>query len=176
MKQGSLSEEIPAKHGTITWFLVADGRQAQVYTRAAVERRIPIGGRGRHVHEVHSVELVPLLLKPLMAESADVYQVGRNQTGMVFESGSNMRHMGEPHVDARKEVKQHFAQRVADFLGSAKTGAAFDRLVLVAPPSMLGEIEARLSTKIRRKLVATLPKELTHLDARQLVEHLAQVA
>lgn len=176
MKQKRLPKETPGGQ-SVTWFLVADGRQAQVYARAEVERRIPVGGRGRRrpVREVHSVELVPLLLRPLAAESAEMYQVGRNQTGMVFESGSSARHMSEPRMDARKEVKQHFAQRVADFLSRAKMGAAFDRLVLVAPPEMLGEIEARLTDKVRRKVVAKRAKELTHLDARALAEHLVDV-
>jgi protein required for attachment to host cells len=164
------------KHA-VTWILVADGRQAQIYTRAEVEHHIPMGGRGRRrpVEKVQVAELMPLLLQPLKAESVDIYKVGRNLTGMVFESGSSARHMGEPHVDAREEVKQHFAQRIVDFLGHAKMGMAFDRLVLVAPPEMLGEINTRLDKKMRRKVVTKLAKELMHLDVRQLAEHLADV-
>ncbi|MFZ4541271.1 MAG: host attachment protein [Rickettsiales bacterium] len=165
------------KHA-VTWILVADGKQAQVYTKATIEHHVPMGGRGRRcpVEEVQVAELVPLLLRPLVAESADIYQMGRNQTGMVFESGSSARHMGEPHVDARIEVKQHFAQRIADLLNRAKMGDAFDQLVLVAPPKMLGEIKARLEPSIGAKVSATLAKELTHLDTRALTEHLAGIA
>jgi protein required for attachment to host cells len=165
------------KHA-VTWILVADGRQAQIYTRAEVDHHIPMGGRGRRrpVEKVQVAELMPLLLQPLKAESVDIYKVGRNLTGMVFESGSSARHMGSPHVDAREEVKQHFAQRIVDFLGNAKMGMAFDRLVLVAPPEMLGEIKARLEPSIGAKVSATLAKELTHLDTRALTEHLAGIA
>lgn len=54
----------------VTWIVVADGKTAQVYTR----------------------KLAPVLAKPLMAESATIYQMGRNQTGMVHESIGAARH------------------------------------------------------------------------------------
>lgn len=175
--RGIMSHTKSAKH-SVTWILVADGKQAQVYMKATVEHHVPMGGRGRRrpVEEVQVAELVPLLLKPLVVESADIYQMGRSLTGMVFESGSSARHMGEPHVDAREEVKQHFAKRIADLLNRAKMGDAFDQLILVAPPKMLGEIKARLEPSICAKVNATLAKELTHLDTRALTEHLAGIS
>ena len=157
-----------------TWILVADGKTAQIYTPKIVEHRIPLAGNGKHRHkkETHALELAPILAKPLMAESSTIYQMGRNQTGMVFESAGGARHMSEPHIDARKEVKQCFAQRIADLLNRSKMGEAFDRLVLAAPPMMLGEIELRLDDNIRHKVTATLPKELTHLSRHKLIAHL----
>lgn len=163
-----------AGRAPVTWILVADGRQAQVYTRKTVERHIPLAGNGKrhHTQDIYEPALEPVLAMPFMAESAKIYQMGLNATGMVFESAGMARHMGEPHIDARKEVKQHFAERIAHFLNSAKMGRAFKYLVLVAPPEMLGEIEAQLNPAIRRKVKAKLPKEFTHLGARDLVKHL----
>jgi protein required for attachment to host cells len=161
----------------ITWILVADGKTAQIYKRTIMERYIPLAAKGKHRHteEVHALELVPVLAEPLMAEPPTTYQMGRNQTGMVFESSGGARHMSEPNIDARKEVKQHFAQRIADFLNTAKIGKAFGRLVLVAPPAMLGEIEARLNANARSKVSIKLPKDLTHLSGHELAEHLENI-
>lgn len=171
MKHSGIIARPPVK-----WVLVADGRTAQIYMPKAVERRIPMaGGSHRHSEAAHEVELAPVLARPLAAESLESYQTGRNQTGMVFESFSPARHMGEPHLDARREIKRRFAGRIAHFLNMAKDGKAFDRLILVAPPEMLGEIESRLGKKIQRKVTARLPKELTHLNAQALNEHLQGV-
>lgn len=159
---------------SITWILVADAKTAQIYAPVLVEHRIPLASNSkRHpVIEQHTMELTPVLAKALLAESPAAYEIGRNATGMIFKSFSSARHMGQPHVDTRKEVKQHFAQCIANFLSTAKMGKAFDRLVLVAPPEMLGEIDARLEKKIRKKVMARLPKELTHMDEHALAKHL----
>lgn len=161
---------------SVTWVLVADAKQAQIYTPKQVERRIPLVGNGkhRHVEEIHARELAPILARPLSAESAKNYETGRNKTGMVFESFSSARHMAEPHLDARKEVMQRFARRVADFIGSAKNGEAFDRLVLVAPPVMLGEIDACLTEHIQRKVTAKVPRELTRCTEVELTGRLGK--
>lgn len=158
----------------VTWVLVADARTAQIYMPKVVEHRIPLCGNSkhRHVDETRERVLAPILVKPLSAESAKDYETGRNATGVVFESFSSARHMAAPHLDAREKVRQRFAKRVADFVAGAKNGEAFDRLVLVAPPEMLGEIDAALHENIRRKVTLRVAKELTHMNGPALTEHL----
>lgn len=166
--------ELRVNKTPVTWVLVADAKRAQIYIPKLVERRIPLAGNSKHRHaeEIHARELTPILAKPLAAESLGDYELGRNKTGMVFESFSSARHMAEPHMDARKEIKRHFARRIADFIGSAKNGQAFDRLVLVAPPEMLGEIDAMLSETIQRKVTQKIAKELAHASPEALTRHL----
>lgn len=168
--------ETHVEKSIITWVLVADARQAQIYMPKRIERRIPLAGNGkqRHTSERVERELTAILVKPLSAESAKDYETGSNKTGMVFESFSSARHMAEPHLDARKEVKRHFARRIADFIGGAKNGEAFDRLVIVAPPEMLGEINASLDEHTRRKVTAKVAKELTHCTEEELTAYLAE--
>lgn len=163
----------------ITWVLVADARTAQIYLPKFTERYIPLADNGnRHPSsEQHIREFKPILVKPFTAESLKIYETGRNKTGIVFESfspsrHSAVRHMAEPHVDVRKEIKQHFARRIADFINQAKDGKAFDRLILIAPPEMLGEIDAKLSRNIRRKVILRLAKELTHKSTEDLACYL----
>ena len=123
------------------WILVADAKQAQIYLPRLVTHRIPMSGNGihRHMSERQDYELEPVLAKPLCAQSRAEYEAGRNQTGMVFESFSSVRHMAEPRVDLRDEIKEHFARQIADYLAQPEQIHAFDRLILVAPPKMLGK-------------------------------------
>lgn len=160
-----------------TWILVADAKTAQIYTRKLIEKHIPMAGNAlhKHIEEVHEVELMPVLEKKLQGEPADIYQTGRNLTGTVFESVGSARHMAEPHIDARKEVKQHFAQEIADLLNSPEMEKAFDRLVLAAPPNMISDIEKHLNEKVRGKVTKKIPKELANLSTQELTKHLADV-
>ncbi len=156
------------------WILVADAKQAQIYVPRFVTHHIPLSGNGMHRHMIdrREHELEPLLESPLSAESKSDYDAGRNQTGMVFESFSSARHMSSPHVDLREEIKDHFAHKIANFLAHPERFAAFDQLIIVAPPKMLGKIDGCLSEKIRHKIKQKLAKELTKESPKSLAEHL----
>ena len=155
-----------SKH-PMTWILVADGKQAQVYVRARVERQMPPPFEQNISHEP-----VPVMGMRWEAESVNQYQLGRDATGMVFSSSGSARHMAEPHIDAHEEVKHHFALTIAKALGEARAKKQFEHLVLVAPPKMLGDIRKHLDQHVLATVVAELPKELTHVDGETLLDHL----
>lgn len=162
----------------ITWVLVADGKQAQVYAHAVEEKSVPLAGNAKHRHYDASPAriLTPIPGMRWEAESPKAYETGRNATGMVFASVGGARHIGEPHIDARREVKQHFASDLAAQINDAREKKRFDRLVLAAPPRMLGEVRTHLSEAVRKVVIAELPKELTQCDSRTLQEHIREVS
>jgi protein required for attachment to host cells len=51
----------------------------------------------------------------------------------------------------------------------------FTKLVFVAPPHMLGFLRGHVSTTLEQALVASLAKELGHLNEPQLREHLLEL-
>lgn len=171
-------QAVPVVKPPVTWILVADGRQAQLYTRQKVEKMIPLAGNSRRGHfaETTSHEPVPIPGMKWEAESPDQYEVGRNATGMVFESSGGARHMSEPHMDVREEIKIHFARAIAEQLNQALSKKAFDRLVLIAPARMLGEIKKHLDKKVIKQITAEMPKDLTHCNGPALAEHLESIA
>ncbi len=57
-----------------------------------------------------------------------------------------------------------FAQDIANLLDEAQSVAAFDRLVLVAAPRMLGDLRAAMSGNVQKQVVAEIDKDLTKLD------------
>lgn len=159
------------------WILVADGKQAQMYAQEKVAHVIALTGNAtRGPSRVMAIR-EPVLIQGMKwkAEKPEQYKIGRNATGMVFESSGSARHMAEPHADARTEVKQHFALALAEQLNAAKTKERFEQLVLIAPPKMLNEIKKHLSKGTLKSVIAELAKELTHCNAYELSGHLQGV-
>lgn len=162
----------------VTWILVADGRKAEIYTRQKMEKHIPLAGnfRRNHFEEIITHGPVPVPGMKWQAESVDQYEIGRNATGMVFESASSARHMSEPHMDVHEEIKQHFAKTIAGQLNQAQAEKVFDKLVLIAPAKMLGEIKKHLDKRVLKSIAAEMPKDLTHYNGQTLAEHLESIA
>lgn len=161
----------------VTWVLVADGRQAQMYERSIVEKRIPIGGSEGQTHYKETLvrELSPISNMAWEAESPEIYETGRNATGMVFESGSSARHMSEPHIDVRDEIKQHFVENIARKLNEAAAKKAFSHIILVAPAKVLGELRKSLNENVKKLIVTELSKDLTHYEGEDLVKRLGNI-
>ena len=163
-----------AHKAPMLWVLVADGKQASIYQLGKAEKVIPLPGNAKHPHYETSaaVELSEVAEMHWQAQSADEYQVGRNATGMVFESAGGARHMSAPHVDARREVKDHFATMVAGEVNRARAKKSFDQIIVIAPPQMLGVLREHFNKDTRDVIKAELHKELVNLSPSELIPHL----
>lgn len=168
---------IPIIKPPVTWILVADARQAQIYMRQKIERQVPrIGNYRRNpFEEIIAHAPVPVDGMTWEAESADEYETGRNQTGMVFESTGSARSMSEPHIEVRDEIRNHFARAIANRMIHEYEEKSFDRLVLIAPAKMLGEIKKHLDAKTLKSIAAEMPKDLTHYEGEALAKHLESI-
>lgn len=155
------------------WVLVADGKQASIYHLGKGEKVIPLPGNAKHPHYDISaaLELSEVAGMRWQAQSAEEYQVGRNATGMVFESAGGARHMSEPHMDARREVKEHFASRIAGEVNRARAKKSFDQLVVIAPPQMLGALREQFDKDTAAAIRVELAKELAQLSPDALLPH-----
>ena len=142
----------------ITWILVGDGSKATVLRSE---------GWGSGLTPVLHGEN-PAGAKPTRELGADRPGRGHNRTG-------TGRHGLEPRVEWQEHEKHQFARRLADILDDAVKARKFDRLVLVAPPKVLGDLRTALGEPTRRRVTAEIDKDLTHLPVPQLVEQLAKV-
>lgn len=165
------------KKTPITWILVADGSGAQIYTQTTEKRSMPFDGNlKQHRREKVSVEeLVSVPDMEFTAESIEEYETGPNRLGRVFESANSAHHMAEPRLTIQDEIKQHLLRNVADRLNRALTEQSFDRLVLVAPPKMLGALRELLTPAVTKCVIAELPKDLMHDNCKALLQHLQQM-
>lgn len=138
----------------ITWIVCADNRSTRVFSNA---------GPGKGVVEVPDQALSA---KPA-TEYADAPGQGHSSHGPA--SAAKMRR------DPKDLAAKAFAKEVADALTSALRKGAYDRLVLVAAPPMLGEVRPRLDEPVRAVLYAEVPKDLIGIDAARIPDHLADV-
>ena len=80
----------------------------------------------------------------------------------------------EPHTPPHEVESKRFALRLAQQLHASLDRQEFDSLVIVAPPHFLGLMHAALSPEVVRRLVNSVPKDLTHMDRREVMEHLGK--
>jgi protein required for attachment to host cells len=143
---------------TTTLILVADAAHARFIETHRVE-----GDGG-----LRQVDVVNNVLHPS-------HEIGSDKPGRSFDSGPNaQRHAMAPGTDLHKEEKLHFADRLAARLNADALAARYDRLIVVAPPVMLGEIRSALDKHAQEKLTHTIAKDLTHVPLDELPSHFKQ--
>jgi protein required for attachment to host cells len=96
-----------------------------------------------------------------------------DRSGSRSSKGGSVHHDALAPASSPKDVeKEHFARELGKTLEEAMRSARFHRWVLVAPPHFVGLVERQLTPELRKSLLATLDKDLNHLDARALAEKL----
>lgn len=138
------------------WVVVADGARARIFEGdpkvGALAQVMPeLVGRGR--------EKGSDLLADRPGRSVDSSHVGD-------------RHAMEPPTDPKEVEKQRFARELASTLETASNEGRFARLMLVAPPKMLGELRDVLPEKVKEKIVKEVDKDLTWVSVHELPGHL----
>lgn len=140
----------------VTWIVAADGARARVF-----EERV----RGGALHE--------LAAQALHIEEADRPRA-RAHSATVHERTGPGRHAASD-ADPAQEAEARFLRRVVDALEAAAQANAFDRLVLIAPPTALGVLRASLPPGLRSRLETSNAHNRTHANASEMRGHLRQV-
>ena len=158
----------------ITWVLLANNKQVQIYDCHRTYVRIPLGGANPHHYydEKSCRELTPVPNGLLESDSLDDYQLGHDKRGTTSSSNSPTHNTYEPHGDIKGEIKKRFAESIAHKLKMAYEEKLFDQLVLVASSKIISEVKKHLGLNIKDKVVATLPKDLSQYHGRQLMTQL----
>jgi protein required for attachment to host cells len=138
-----------------TWIAVADSTRAKIFTPAekgqALEQVQELHHAGSRTHER---ELIT------------------DRPGRTFDSNGPGRHALSESVSPREHEAWKLCKELADEIESARAQGKFDRLFLVAGPSLLGELKKRLSEPTARLVVSTLDKNLAQLNEQELIQHL----
>lgn len=71
-------------------------------------------------------------------------------------------------TDWHEFEEAHFVREFADRLNRAALAGRFDRLILAAPPKVLGGLRAALSPQAAARVTAELPKDLTRLPVSEM--------
>jgi protein required for attachment to host cells len=143
---------------TRTWILVADGGRARILETAGKRHGMHVvTGSESHFHNPPSREL------------------GRDAPGRVYESYGSARHAVEPRHDPHSALEALFASQLAAMLADYSARESFDRLVVVAPATMLGNLRKMIKPQVREKIVAEIDKDLTRVPTNEIASHVEHV-
>lgn len=141
-----------------TWILIADGGRARV---------LEATGIGHGLHEVQASEAAN--------PTPPAHLLGRSPPGRVYKSVGQQRHAVAPRQDPHQALETSFASQIAVRLDSALKSDAYDRLVLVAPARMLGDLRKAITPEVRKAVMAEVSKDLTKIPNNEIASHLEGV-
>ena len=136
-----------------TWILIANGSSAGV-----AEHTGP--GRG-----------LSMLGHKWTAETEAEYA---DRPGRSSKCVGPLRHSCEPHGTGNDQ-HEAFARMLAGELSSLRNGDGFDRLIICAPPALLGTLRKHLPDTLAQAVTAEISKDLTNIPAIKLAEHFSNV-
>lgn len=142
----------------VTWILIADGGQAKVYEHA---------GPGQHLKLVDGMHFEQKHLK-----AGDIMA---DRPGRSFSSVGHGRSAIEPSSDPVEERERKFVEVLGGVLEKHHEAGDFDRLIIAAAPTALGDLRPVIGHKLRNAITAELPKDLTHTPLRQLDAYFAEL-
>ncbi len=96
-----------------------------------------------------------------------------DQPGRSFDSHGQGRHKMEPHQGGDDEVD--FSKKLMGDLAGEYRKESFDRLILCAPPSMLGKLRKELPDELAQVIAAELDKDLVPIPKADLPTHFETV-
>jgi protein required for attachment to host cells len=143
---------------TRTWILIADGARARILCN---------DGPGKGLNAVPG--------GVFHGDHAATHEIMSDRAGRTFSSTRPARAAIEAHSDPHRELKRNFAHRLADALAQGWRNRAYDRLIIVAAPSALGELRSALSPEVRAKVIAEVAKDLTKTPDAAVARHLKDV-
>ena len=137
------------------WVVVADKARARIFSAASARS---------------ALEEKEVFLNP--EDRVPERDLVTDRPGRAHSSVGNQRSAMSGEVDAKTHEAQMFAKEVAERLAKARVNREYDRLVLVAAPAFLGMLREKLDPQVLATVALSLDKDLTHLAARELREHL----
>jgi protein required for attachment to host cells len=133
---------IRLEHGI--WVLVADG-----------EKALFLHNKGDA--EYPNLEVV----RELRDENPPTREQGTDQPGR-YSDGANVHKSGFAETDWHRIEKERFAEEIAERLYKMAHSGRFEKIVLVAPPLVLGALRKALHKEVDARVTGELSKTLTN--------------
>lgn len=140
-----------------TWILVADAGRARVLRQS---------GAAGDLVAVEGLDFAHPIPK-----TADMV---RDSLPRTFDSVGPGRHAIDPRSDPRRAEKKNFAKTLAETLDAGLAEKAFDKLVIVAPPRMIGDLRPHLSDAVKGRLERELLLDLSAAPIPEISRRLAE--
>jgi protein required for attachment to host cells len=151
-----MSHRHVARHSPRTWVVVADRARARIFSSLW-----PLGDE--------LIEVDDLVDETSRLRGTETY----SDAPTAFVSGGCHHHRGEPANDLAHQTAERFAKRIADRLDRGRQDDAFGKLILVAPPVVLGELRCALPLTVTRLVVKEIHQDFVEMTRNQIAEHIA---
>lgn len=132
----------------ITWVVVLDSQQA----------RLLMKGANGHLESLG----YPIYADPIRTNPDTRHSLGRAYSS----SGGNVRHIIEPHTSEWTLERKEFVKRVVEHLEASLW--EYDRIIIAAPPKILGFLRKALSKPVQDKVILELNKDFINLQSQQI--------
>jgi protein required for attachment to host cells len=126
------------------WIVVADGEKA-LFLRNEGDALYP------------NLEVI----REVREENPPTREQGTDRPGR-FHDGPSAHKSAVADTDWHRAQKEKFADEIAGRLYKLAHRGDFDKLVIVAPPVVLGEMRQKLHKEVSDKVVGEIPKTLTN--------------
>ena len=120
------------------WILVADGERAKILVKD--------GKSLLHVHPTYHADEIE--------KNKAIHKPGR-----ISSKFRSYQPVYSPHVHWHEFKKESFVKKIAKIINEAYT--KFTKLVVIAPPQVLGELRKKLNEHVLPKITLEIPKDLT---------------
>src|SRR5262249_41122979 len=137
-----------------TWIVIADGAHAKVLEHSADRNRL------------ETVEGMTLV-----ADLPRTHDLVTERAGRDYESVGPTRHAETGSSDPHRELKRGLARKLAAMLAASLAHKRYEHLVLVAPPTTIGDMRDALAAPVRARVVAELARDLVKTPQRELPRH-----
>jgi protein required for attachment to host cells len=138
-------------HPIATWVLVADARGARIFSYPEKNGEWTLQETLRGDGSAHP------------DQTADFGAKASQHKGALHAHGES---------NPKETKERRFAHLLAHTLARGHQQKAFGKLVLVAPPKLLGDLRENLSRELRSAIVTQLPKDYTHSALKELLAEL----
>ncbi len=131
------------------------------------------GGRARVLKANEGMTKLDMALDyELVADRRPSRDIDADRPGRTRDRAAQGRHAYEPPTDPHEHEKIEFARKIARLLDEERKKLAYDELILVAAPKMLGLLRETLPRETLKLLRAEVPKDFSKLKLHELREKL----
>ncbi|MBW0368067.1 host attachment protein [Ensifer adhaerens] len=130
------------------------------------------GGRALMMRNAGDSELLNLIVIESVANpGAPARMLGSDREGTVFQSVGRARSKVE-QTDLHRQAEERFVANVAARISALVRNEGIKRLVLAAPPRVLGQLRTELDPHTRSAISAELGKDLVNLEVADIEKYL----
>lgn len=101
------------------------------------------------------------VMRELEEENPPTREQGTDRPGRYYD-GANIHKSGFDETDWHRIEKERFAEGIAEKLYKMAHRGRFDKIILVAPPVVLGEMRKALHKEVADRIAGEVPKTLTN--------------